>query len=278
MYHPMYHPVIGKLNNLRNEVMGSRLSATKKSSISNAIQNIEAELLSYVQGISPNPGVRHYQQQTPFPNPKMEPCPTSNTYCGHNPLPTWGYSMGPERPNPLGPVGVNQMTPTGGMLPMPPMSPNTGGNNVGTFASIPPMRPQEPIQIPMPGIQRYHIRNVVVDYGAVEASLEIHKSKLKSMTKEDEERVCHDVLKIIGSRDGMANFDNQYRDEIVTNQATTNTTLFYLFTKIVAINTVMILVTNRYGIDGFSSNTAELNFELSELCRIFHNTEPKTNE
>lgn len=278
MQHPMYNPIISRLNNLRSEVMGCRLSAAKKSSISNAIQMIEAELLSYGAGLSPNTGVRHYQQQTPFPNPKMEPYSAPNVGYGYNTQPIGGYYMATGRPNQMGPVGINQMAPTGGVHPMSPMSPNTGDNNVGTFASIPPMRPQEPIQIPMPGIQRYHIRNVVVEYGAIEASLEIHKSKLKSMTKEDEERVCHDVLKIIGSRDGMANFDNQYRDEIVTNQATTNTTLFYLFTKIVAINTVMILVTNRYGIDGFSSNTAELNFELSELCRIFHNTEPKTNE
>lgn len=269
MYHPMYQPVISKLNNLRNEVMGSRLSAAKKSSIANTIQSIQSELLAQ-GGLPPNVGSRHYQQQTPFPNPKMEPYPAPNVGYGYNTQSIGGYYMATERPNPVSTVGINQMTPTGGMHPM---SPNTGDNNVGTFASIPPMRPQEPIQIPVPGNYKCRVRNVVFESEMIKKNIEVYRASplAQFIIKDDEEKIHNRVLKVIGSQDEMDKLDNEYRDVVIADQATDLTHLVYLFTKVIVLETIRGLITFKYEIEGYSNNLLEINFELQELSRMLNN-------
>ena len=265
MYHPNQAPanqapVIARLNSLRNEIMGCKLSAAKKTSIANAIQNIQTELLTQ-GGLSPNTGARHYQQQTPFPNPKMDPYPSPNIGYGHNPHPIWGYSMGPSGPNHIGSVGMTSMTP------------NMGSSNSSTFASIPPMRPQEPIQIPMPGNYKCRVRNVVFESEMIKKNIEVYRASplAQFIIKDDEEKIHNRVLKVIGSQDEMDKLDNEYRDVVIADQATDLTHLVYLFTKVIVLETIRGLITFKYEIEGYSNNLLEINFELQELNRMLNN-------
>lgn len=256
----MYQPVINKLNNLRSEVMGCKLSAAKKTSIANAIQNIQSELLAQ-GGLSPNTGARHYQQQVPFPGPKMDPYPSPNIGYGHNPHPIWGYSMGPGGPNHIGSVGMTSMTP------------NMSSSNPNTFASIPPLRPQEPIQIPMPGNYKCRVRNVVFESEMIKKNIEVYRASplAQFIIKDDEEKIHNRVLKVIGSHDEMDKLDNEYRDVVIADQATDLTHLVYLFTKVIVLETIRGLITFKYEIEGYSNNLLEINFELQELNRMLNN-------
>ena len=187
MYNPNQAPVIARLNSLRNEIMGCKLSAAKKTSIANAIQNIQTELLAQ-GGLSPNVGSRHYQQQVPFPGPKMDPYPSSNIGYGYNPQPIGGYSMGPGGPNHIGSVGMTSMTP------------NMGSSNSSTFASIPPMRPQEPIRMPIPGNYKYRVRNVVFESELIKKNIEAYTASMMAQffIKDDVEKIHNRVLKGLG--------------------------------------------------------------------------------
>lgn len=256
----MNSQIRSELSNLHNELMTYKLSAAKKEYITNSIHKIQSQLLSD-SCFSPNAGSRRYQQQVQFPNP-------GSPIMGPRSIPNMDprYHQQPmmlPNPNMSNPIGIS------------PTSPNTTGVGTSTFMQIPPMRPQDPIQIPLPGNHRLRTRNVVVENEAIISSIDLHKSKLNfAITNDEEEKVRNDVFKIIGSRDGMANFDSCYRDEIAAKQTTGKTDLFYLFTKMAAITTVMTLVSNRYEIDGFPNSCPELSLELGELHRVFCNLNP----